>query len=116
MIRQSREENRTERRKEFERMRETDKNWVSEHPEDAAVLIDRLKQSYDDTVEDFNAISDDLSRLQDQVMEVAKLSFELCASDDNANLYKLNTAINDLFSKPAKGRNRKTLRRRPPRA
>jgi len=64
MIRQSREENRTERRKEFERMRETDKNWVSEHPEEAAVLIDRLKQSYDDTVEDFNAISDDLSRLQ----------------------------------------------------
>src|SRR5687767_8220271 len=86
MIRQSREDNGTERRKEFERMGETDKNWVSEHPEEAAVLIDRLKQSYDDTVEDFNAISDDLSRLQDQVMKVAKLSFELCASDDNANL------------------------------
>jgi hypothetical protein len=49
-------------------------------------------------------------------MKVAKLSFELCASDDNANLYKLNNAINDLFLKPAKGRNRKTLRRRPPRA
>ena len=97
-------------------MRETDKNWVSEHPDEAAVLIDRLKQSYDDTVEDFNAISDDLSRLQDQVMEVAKLCFELCASDDNANLHNLNNAINDLFLKPAKGRNRKTLRRRPPRA
>jgi hypothetical protein len=97
-------------------MRETDKNWVSEHPEEAAVLIDRLKQSYDDTVEDFNAISDDLSRLQDQVMKVAKLSFELCASDDNANLYKLNDAINGLFLRPAKGRNRKTLRRRPTRA
>ena len=97
-------------------MRETDKNWVSEHPEEAAVLIDRLKHSYDDTVEDFNAISDDLSRLQDQVMEVAKLSLELCASDDNANLHNLNYAINALFSKPAKGRNRKTLRRRPPRA